>query len=144
MPGDLVYELLTRFQFDDATGTQWREGCFAPTSEQAFSIYPAGYDGAFMGTDDRSCRECHRTAGLDGDVIDPRSPKQKYGFILGSDEIFSYHPFDPGCISYDGFNRTPVFRNESGALEPFNPARHPRDVYRRLSSTSPPRKSTEY
>ncbi len=133
LPADLVTDLLTGFEFDDATGTTWRgQTCFAPTSDQEFSIVPRHYDGTFLGTNDKSCRECHRTAGHDGDEIDPRSPKQKYGHIPGGDEIFSFHPFHPACISHNGVNLRPMFRDQVGVIESFHPARHDREHYRRL------------
>jgi hypothetical protein len=133
-PDDLVRALLTRFQFEEATGVEWESDCHAPTSRQAFSIVPANYDGNYLGTTDETCRQCHRVAGFDGDLVDRRVPKQKYGDIPGNDEILSFHPFDPRCISRNGFPLGWRVRLIPGIIEPFDARVHTADRYRRLAS----------
>jgi hypothetical protein len=137
MPPDVTRMLLHRFAFDEATGISFAAGrdaeCFAPTSSQAFSVVPQHYQGTFLGSTDDSCRQCHRAAGLDGDLVDRRRPKQKYGDIPGSDEILSFHVFDPRCISRNGARLPPIVRDLPGVIEPYDRRRHADRDYTRLS-----------
>lgn len=130
LPSDLSRDLLTQFGFDDATGVEWRPGCGGPTTEQLFSVVAHRNDNAYIGTTDESCARCHATVGMHVDNFD--FYRDWYGYVRGSDRIFSFHPFHPSCISDSGFHIDPRFREIAGVIEPFNPQVHTPEHYRRL------------
>ncbi len=131
----LVTALLSLTRFRSALGKVWRtsaDGTFtcAPTTSARFHVIPAQYDGGFVEVDHVSCMRCHETANQHVNRFNPG--RDWYGRIRGSDGIFSFHPFDPGSISYNGFGSAVQMRRElteSGALAAYDAARHPRHMY---------------
>jgi len=134
----LVAKLLNETTFKSCLGTRWRESLSsmvtsAPTTRDNFHIVPANYDAGFVEVDRQSCQRCHDTVGQHVDRFD--YSRDWYGRIRGSDGIFSFHPFEPGSLSFNGFGQSVQMRSElvsSGMLERFDPARHSRKLYQEL------------
>jgi hypothetical protein len=68
---------------EDAKGNK----CFAPTTEQRSGIVPRHSQRGFFST--KQCLACHRTAGMEGRLIDPNPNPDKYGAIRGGGFVFS-------------------------------------------------------
>lgn len=85
--------------------TQGEMEGFAPTVSGGFSIVPPDYAGALFRVDKSSCMDCHRDVLNHVDYFDLK--RDWYGRVRGDDGIFSFHPFDPACISTTG-NPLPV------------------------------------
>lgn len=134
----LVAELLASTPFQSTAGKVWRAdrtGVFtcAPTTAARFHIVPARYDAGFIEVDDVSCMRCHETVNQPVARFDPS--RDWYGRIRGSDGVFSFHPFAPTSISYNGFGVPIRMRREltaSGALARYASKRHPSSVYRQI------------
>lgn len=134
----LIAELLTESVFRSALGARWREGAngvptCAPTTEAPFHIVPARYDAGFIDVDRHSCTRCHET--VKRHVREFNAGRDWYGRIRGSDGIFSFHPFDPGSISGNGYGvgvrmRTALI--EAGIVAAYDKQAHPDDRYRVL------------
>lgn len=134
---ELVKELLTGTTFHSASGTIWRQtgrvAAYAPTTTSQFHIVPANYDAGFISVDSHSCQRCHSTTNQS--VRRFNASRDWYGHIRGSDGIFSFHPFDPSCISGNGYSQTVRMRSEftaAGILERYDPAKHSRTLYNAL------------
>jgi hypothetical protein len=138
---ELVAQLLTETTFESALGTTWRMGAnrvytFAPTTDAAFHIVPARYDAGFIEVDQTSCMRCHDTVSRH--VNEFAFGRDWYGNVRGSDGIFSIHPFDPSCVSYNGASVTPQLNQtliNAGLLEEFDPSRHATEYYHQLTET---------
>lgn len=134
----LVAELLTGTTFRSALGAFWRESpegapTAAPTTLASFHVVPVNYDAGFVTVDSQSCMRCHDS--VNESVREFNSGRDWYGRIRGSDGIFSFHPFDPSCISGNGFSQRVKMRAEfvsAGLLEKFDAARHSAEVYHEL------------
>jgi hypothetical protein len=139
----LVVQLLTETVFESTVGTTWRMGTnraytFAPTTDAAFHIVPARYDAGFIEVDQTSCMRCHETVSRH--VNEFAFGRDWYGNVRGSDGIFSIHPFDPNCVSYNGSSLPPQFNPiliNAGVLAEFDPSRHSTEVYHQLSPAEP-------
>ncbi|HEY1601434.1 MAG TPA: hypothetical protein VGG64_17665 [Pirellulales bacterium] len=126
----LVRELLTKTTFKSSLGEYWFEGtngpvAAAPTTEAKFHIVPAKYDAGFVEVDRISCMRCHET--VNQPVNKFQSGRDWYGRIRGSDGIFSFHPFDPDCISGNGYSQPVRMRNElvsAGVIEKYDAKKH--------------------
>ena len=123
----LVEKLLTQTPFKSVLGQPWRQSlesdtqCHAPTTESGFHIVAKNYRGAFLEVTSRKCMTCHETAGMHADDFQPG--RDWYGRVRGSDGIFSFHIFEPSCISGNGFGVTPQLRAEllqAGKLQPYD------------------------
>lgn len=133
----LVAELLTTTVFRSAEGEIWRvaagnKPAYAPTTQASFHIVPRNYDAGFIAVDQDSCSRCHNSVNRHVDEFDSR--RDWYGRVRGSDQIFSFHPFEPGSISYNGFSSTPRMRHalvRAGLLEHYDARRHPATIYQR-------------
>jgi len=134
----LVTELLTWTLFRSALGETWRHGTngvttAAPTTLAEFHVIPARYDAGFIEVDRFSCMDCHDT--VNHHVDDFQRDRDWYGRIRGSDGIFSFHPFDPSSISYNG-SSLPVRMNRklvtAGLFDKFDPAKHAPEHYQKL------------
>jgi hypothetical protein len=131
----LVVELLTKTTFESCLGEIWRKGAdgvlaFAPTSTSSFHVVPANYDGGFIEIDRESCLRCHETVNQHVASFD--YGRDWYGRIRGSDGIFSFHPFDPSSISYNGFGVAIRMRpslTSAGVIARYDPAVHPETLY---------------
>ena len=134
----LVRELLTSTTFKSALGESWFEGsngpvAAAPTTEARFHVVPAKYDAGFIEVDRASCMRCHETVNQPVDKF--QGGRDWYGRIRGSDGIFSFHPFDPNCISGNGYSQTVRMRDElvsAGVVEKYDSKKHDGERYTRL------------
>lgn len=128
---DLAAELLDSTPFKSAVGAAWRgDKAFAPTSSEPFSIVPANYHGTFLGTDTDSCKRCHEHTLKHVDHFD--NQRNWYGRVRGSDQIFTWHPIDPGSVSYAGGAQQVQFRESfvrAGIIEAYDQSKHPADRY---------------
>ena len=119
---DLVRKLLDT-PFKSALGQEWKRGedgteAFAPTTEAAFHIIPRNYKGGFVEVSSTSCMRCHDSTLKH--ARDFQEFRDWYGRVRGSDNIFSFHIFEPGSISYNGFGREPALRQhlvDAGLLQ---------------------------
>jgi hypothetical protein len=132
----LVAELLRTTPFLSAQGEVWRSaagrGTHAPTTLASWHVVPRNYDGGYIGVDAASCARCH--ASVNRHVNDFEPGRDWYGRVRGSDRIFSFHPFDPACISHNGYPTGARMRPQLvrlGLLVQFDATRHTRDVYQR-------------
>lgn len=86
----------------------------------------------------KSCMRCHNdTLRLAAEFEEPRD---WYGRVRGCDGIFSWHPFDPSCISHNGFGKTVRMRKEfvaAGIVERYDPAKHPKQMYSMITGMKP-------
>lgn len=135
----LAIELLDSTPFHSALGAVWREGskgtrAFAPTSEEPFSVVPFKYAGTFLGTDTNSCAKCHDSTSRHADEFD--AGRDWYGYVRGSDRIFTFHPIDPSAVSRNGAPGPVRLRREfveGGVVESFDAGQHPPQLYSPLS-----------
>lgn len=119
IPQPLVEKLL-KVPFRSILGLHWRSNkqgeCFAPSTESRFHIVPKNYTGYLVETSATSCTTCHDSVGVHARDFDAN--RDWYGHVRGSDNlakgggIFSFHIFEPSCISYNGFIVHPVLRGE--------------------------------
>ncbi len=131
----LVSELLVSTTFKSALGEYWFEGAngtvaAAPTTEASFHVVPAKYDAGFIEVDRTSCMRCHETVNQPVGKFQPG--RDWYGRIRGSDGIFSFHPFDPSCISGNGYSQPVRMRSElvsAGVIEKYDPRKHDKQRY---------------
>ncbi len=133
---ELVKELLRNTPFVSVYGEAWKESgerrAFAPTSTARLSIVPNQYEAGILEMRDNSCQRCHQDAQRRVEDFAPAAIL--YGDIWGSDDIFSFHPFDQRRYSADGNeNRSvrPEFAS-SGMVQPYDPKRHTDSHYRNL------------
>jgi hypothetical protein len=133
----LVIELLTKTTFQTALHTTWRDGTngtrtCAPTTDAPFHVVPASFDAGFIEVESTSCMRCHETVNQHVSRFSPG--RDWYGRIRGSDGIFSFHPFQPSSISYNGYERTVQMRQElidASVLARFDAEIHPQEIYHR-------------
>ncbi len=136
----LIRELLSDTVFKSALGATWRSGTngihtVAPTTAAAFHIVPAQYDAGFIEVDRASCMRCHET--VNRNVSELQFGRDWYGRIRGSDGIFSIHPFDPSCVSYNGTSQSAFISHRltsAGVFAAFNPQLHSKQHYRQLTT----------
>lgn len=101
--------------------------CHAPTASTK-SIVPAGYSAAAIAVNNTSCTRCHESVLLHADDFDVR--RDWYGRVRGGGipvvrgesvaeaakkkggGIFTMHPFDAQCISFNGAGRGIIYRRE--------------------------------
>jgi len=122
---DVVRKLLDT-PFKSALGQEWKKNAdgaeaFAPTTEAAFHIIPKNYQGGFVEVTSNSCMRCHDSTLKH--ARDFQFSRDWYGRVRGSDNIFSFHIFEPGSISYNGTGREPYLRRElinAGLLKHWN------------------------
>lgn len=134
LPADVVGDILTKFEFKETTGYQWKVGCQAPTTEQPFHIVPQFYDGPFISVDD-SCVRCHESVQISARRHDPNNGK--VAWMSGSKEGFiSAHHVEPSTLSN---TPNPEVRPrkqwlDTGviALHDGDPVRFPKSVYHRI------------
>lgn len=113
LPEPLVAELL---------GQPLKE-VFEPLSMTAgqTQVLPAGYLGSAVGMGRDDCMRCHNHVAKHANEFD-RPGRDWYGYVRGSDRIFSFHPFARQSISTNGGD-LPVSFSEaltrSGHIAPF-------------------------
>lgn len=132
LPADLVRQLLTEAAFEELTDSAWRETqagpVYRPTADE-FSIVPAKYTGAMLGTDRESCMRCHQDTGRRAN----RTENTWLGRVRGSDGIFSFNPVDPSTTRREQPKIKNRILGEAGIVAVFDPAKHPPEVYRQIS-----------
>lgn len=119
---DLVRKLLDT-PFKSALGQEWKRNAdgyeaFAPSTQAAFHIVPKNYKGGFVEVSSNSCMRCHDSTLKH--ARDFQAFRDWYGRVRGSDNIFSFHIFEPGSIAYNGIGREPSLRRDlvdSGLLK---------------------------
>lgn len=132
---ELLIELLSQKAFVSCLGMDWRSDAegnrtSAPTTAAALQVVPRNYDAGFVNIDRYDCSQCHTTVGQHVDDFDFH--RDWYGRIRGSDGIFSFHPFEPSCISPRGIPGKAVIRQELvtlGLISPYEPRLHTADRY---------------
>ena len=100
IPEPLVKKALSE-TFVNILGQEWHDEAHAPTTDSNFHIVPKNYQAATIAVNSQSCVRCHESVLKHASDFDFR--RDWYGRVRGSDGIFSFHPFDPSCISYGGF-----------------------------------------
>lgn len=111
---ELVRKLLDT-PFKSALGQEWKKGedgtdAHAPTTDASFHIVPKNFKGGFVEVSSASCMRCHDSTLKH--ARDFQAFRDWYGRVRGSDNIFSFHIFEPSSISYNGFGSEPRFRQE--------------------------------
>lgn len=99
IPESLVKKALSE-TFVNVLGQEWHNDAHAPTTDSNFHIIPKHYQAATIAVTTNSCVRCHESTLKHANDFD--SFRDWYGRVRGSDGIFSFHPFDPSCISYSG------------------------------------------
>lgn len=105
---------------------------YAPTTDDPFSIVPANYDGGVLEVSDANCAQCHQNCSEPIALFD--SQRVLYGRIWGSDQVFSWHPFDPIHVLADedyagGDGNLRRSFLDAGIVQPFDADRHLPDYY---------------
>ncbi|MCS7046497.1 MAG: hypothetical protein NZO58_09095 [Gemmataceae bacterium] len=108
----LVRKLLDT-PFKSALGQAWKQSAdgleaFAPTTTAEFHIVPKNYAGGLIEVSSQSCMRCHDSTLKHARDFQPF--RDWYGRVRGSDNIFSFHIFEPSSISYNGFGGEPTLR----------------------------------
>ena len=132
---ELLVRLLSETTFQSCLGQDWRvdlrgNKVNAPTTEAQAHIVPRHYDAGFVQVDRIECAQCHKTVGQHADDFDLK--RDWYGRVRGSDGIFSFHPFDPACISKRGLPGKAIIRQDlenAGVIAVFNPTVHTAERY---------------
>lgn len=117
---ELQARLLTDFEFTSAHAEVWRgDQGFAPEGV----IQPEGSDACLLEVSDQSCQRCHETTGMHVDAFQPG--RDWYGYISGSDGIFTFFPGEYASVSGNGYPRHRQMRDIEGWVEEYDPASHP-------------------
>jgi hypothetical protein len=132
----LVKELLTTTPFISAYGERWKSdgarATFAPSTTESFGFVPNHYEAGLLEVRESTCTQCHVDAGRSINDFEPAAVL--YGDIWGSDQIFSFHPWDQSqYVNFNYENR--VVRPElgmAGTVVRYDPSQHPDRLYRRL------------
>jgi hypothetical protein len=126
LPEKLVARLLTETPFKSVLGQEWvRDGAdegHAPTTQASFHIVPREYGGSFLAVSSKKCMTCHETTSMHAD--DFQFARDWYGRVRGDDHIFSFHIFEPRCISGNGIGMQPELRQaliDAGRLKQYDP-----------------------
>lgn len=107
----MVRRLLQETKFQKDFGDNWTKGeAYAVTSKEAYNVVPGGYKGGYFAVGKKNCMVCHEGTLKHADEFD--APRDWYGRVRGSDNIFSFHPFDPECVSSQGFGLGVKWRKE--------------------------------
>src|SRR5207247_3875710 len=101
--------------FKSALGQEWKTGAdstqaFAPSTTAEFHIVPKNYRAGFVEISSTSCMRCHDSTLKH--ARDFQELREWYGRVRGSDNIFSFHIFDPRSISHTGFGPEPALAPE--------------------------------
>lgn len=131
----LVRDLMKR-EFVSSYGAVWKSGSglksFAASTTSKFSVVPNNFEASLIEVRDVSCQRCHKDAQKA--IKDFNENAVLYGDIWGSDQIFSFHPFDPKlCRGAADDNRElrPIFKS-SGLVQTYDASLHTADYYKEL------------
>ena len=109
IPENLVIKALNQ-PFENALGQEWHDNSHAATTDSDFHIIPKNYRAATIAIGTKSCVRCHESVLKHASDFDFN--RDWYGRVRGSDGIFSFHPFDPSCISYSGIYQGERIRDD--------------------------------
>jgi hypothetical protein len=131
---DLVKDLLTKTTFVSVYGAEWKSNgnaaTFAPNTKAPFSIVPANNDIGMIPVNDESCARCHQDAQRP--IHHFAEQAILYGDVWGSDQIFSFHPFDQSICTGAGADQRrlrPAFKGKEQFIQTFSPQLHPKEFY---------------
>lgn len=105
---EALVERSLKESFVNVLGQEWHDEAHAPTTDAKFHIVPRNYQAATIAATSNSCVRCHESVLKHANDFD--SFRDWYGRVRGSDGIFSFHPFDPSCISYGGIYQGEIIR----------------------------------
>lgn len=96
-----VTKKMLRMYFKDVTYERWSDVSIAPSSDQAFGLFPKDYSFGLIEPEPTNCAGCHRQTQVSVASLIPREPLvtrsgSRIGNIRGSDGIFTWHPFGEG------------------------------------------------
>ena len=74
-------------------------------------ILPKNYGGSHVGMDRDDCMKCHVHVAKHANEFD-RPGRDWYGYVRGSDRIFSFHPFSNSSIATNGMDRPVRFSDK--------------------------------
>ena len=105
-------KLLLSRPFKSTIGETWHSenglDCDLVESDTPDSIVPVGYQGASFIASQKTCVRCH--SDTQKHAFDLENPRPWYGYLRGSDGIFTWHPLDRNAIPETGhFGRQVVF-----------------------------------
>lgn len=131
MPPDLVKQLLTTTPFRPVQGVSFVSrgdvAAFAATAANEQNIVPREYLATFLGADAESCSNCHKHTLRH---VDRFQNREWYGYIRGSDGIFSFHPVEPSSIGPpDKGVRLRESLVNAGMVAMYDPSQHPAERY---------------
>lgn len=109
VPEEIVIKSLKK-EFVNVLGQEWHNDSHAPTTNSDFHIIPKNYQAATIAVSSNSCMRCHESTLKHASDFEPF--RDWYGRVRGSDGIFSFHPFDPSCISYNGIYQGEKIRQD--------------------------------
>jgi hypothetical protein len=130
----LVEELLTTTTFVSSYGLSWKSNggstTFAPSTLEDVAVVPIASEAGLLEVRESSCTRCHQNAGKAIEDFEPAAVL--YGDIWGSDQIFSFHPWDQDrYVTFNTENRE-VRPELTAIVHPYDTSRHPSSIYRRL------------
>ena len=90
-----------------------KDGDWIPSTKSDFHIVPKNY-ATFLEMSNKKCMTCHDSVGKHANDFESLSQTGRdwYGRVRGSDAIFSFHIFDPSCISGNGMSIPVTLRRE--------------------------------
>ena len=106
LPPSRVYKLLMNTPFKECLGKDFYKGAFAPTSNHPGQIVPRGYVGGYFSGKQEDCQQCHRDTLTHASLHEPG--RDWYGFVRGSDEVFSFNPFSYASVGKSGEGPPPA------------------------------------
>lgn len=113
-----VAKLLKTTPFKSVAGQPWTEKSgvrgHSPTTKADFHIVPKDYRGPLLEVSNKACMTCHSTTGKH--AMEFNFNRDWYGRVRGGDGIFSFHPFDPSCISHNGYPQQIVLNQKLAGL----------------------------
>lgn len=135
LPADLVRDILTKIEFKESSGYEWKPGCPAPTTKEAFHIIPELYDGPFISIDSVGCARCHASVQISARRHDPNN--NKVAWMSGSKESYiSAHHVEPSTLTNTPTSEVRPRKQwlDTGviALHDGDPIKFPKSVYHRI------------
>jgi hypothetical protein len=135
LPADLVRDILTKIPFKESSGYEWKPGCPAPTTQEAFHIVPQFYEGPYISMDSTGCVMCHEEVQISARRHDPNNGK--IAWMGGSKEGYiSVHHVEPSTLSNTPTSEVRPRKKwlDAGVIAKYtdDPVRFPKSVYNRI------------